>query len=61
LDPDDIMVLDGGDEVYVWVGTGSTDEEKTKSLDMAKVIEKIEKPRRNFIDFPSGIHLDRPN
>lgn len=37
LDPDDIMVLDGGDEVYVWIGTGSTDEEKAKSFDMAKV------------------------
>lgn len=37
LDPDDIMVLDGGDEVYVWVGTGSTEEEKAKSIDMAKV------------------------
>ncbi|KAG5671064.1 hypothetical protein PVAND_001279 [Polypedilum vanderplanki] len=35
LDPDDIMVLDGGDEVYVWVGKGSTDEEKAKSIEMA--------------------------
>ena len=33
------MVLDGGDEVYVWVGQGSTDEEKAKSMDMAKVKE----------------------
>ena len=31
------MVLDGGDEVYVWEGVGSTDEEKEKSLDMALV------------------------
>jgi gelsolin len=37
LDPDDIMVLDGGDEVYVWIGQGSTDEEKAKSNEMAKV------------------------
>jgi gelsolin len=37
LDPDDIMVLDGGDEIYVWVGTGSTDEEKAKSSEMAMV------------------------
>lgn len=29
--------LDGGDEVYVWIGQGSTDEEKAKSLDMAMV------------------------
>lgn len=37
LDPDDIMVLDGGDEIYVWVGSGSTEEEKKKSKDMAIV------------------------
>ncbi|GAB0094218.1 Gelsolin [Sergentomyia squamirostris] len=36
LDVDDIMVLDGGDEVYVWEGNGSTDEEKEKAMDMAK-------------------------
>ena len=30
------MVLDGGDEIYVWIGNGSDDEEKAKSLDMAK-------------------------
>lgn len=37
LDVDDIMVVDGGDEVYVWEGKGATDEEKEKSLEMAKV------------------------
>uniref|UniRef100_A0A1B0GQK7 Gelsolin-like domain-containing protein n=1 Tax=Phlebotomus papatasi TaxID=29031 RepID=A0A1B0GQK7_PHLPP len=37
LDQDDIMVLDGGDEVYVWEGNGSTEEEKEKAMDMAKV------------------------
>ena len=37
LEPDDVMVLDGGDEVYIWVGQGSTEEEKERSLDMAKV------------------------
>lgn len=37
LDSDDIMVLDGGDEVYVWIGAGSTEEEKKKSNEMAKV------------------------
>lgn len=40
LEPDDIMVLDGGDEVYVWVGSGSTEEEKQKSSEMAKVRRK---------------------
>lgn len=37
LDEDDIMVLDGGDEVYVWVGNKSTAEEKEKSIEMARV------------------------
>lgn len=37
LNVDDIMVLDGGDEVYVWEGEGSTQEEKDKSIEMAYV------------------------
>ena len=37
LDADDIMVLDGGDEVYIWEGHGSTQEEKDKSVEMAYV------------------------
>lgn len=36
MDSDDVMVLDGGDEVYAWIGSGSDEEEKAKSLDMAK-------------------------
>uniref|UniRef100_U5ETK7 Putative gelsolin n=1 Tax=Corethrella appendiculata TaxID=1370023 RepID=U5ETK7_9DIPT len=36
LNVDDIMVLDGGDEIYVWIGSGSDDEEKAKAIDMAK-------------------------
>lgn len=37
LDEDDIMILDGGDEVYVWEGKGSSAEEKEKSLEVANV------------------------
>lgn len=37
LNVDDIMVLDGGDEVYIWIGTGSTEEEKKKAEEMAMV------------------------
>lgn len=37
LEVDDIMVLDGGDEVYVWEGEGSTEEEREKAIDMAEV------------------------
>lgn len=35
---DDIMVLDGGDEVYIWVGVGSTALEREKAEEMAMVI-----------------------
>lgn len=37
MDADDIMILDGGDEVYVWEGAGSTTEEKEKSLEVGNV------------------------
>lgn len=37
LDQDDIMILDGGDEVYVWEGVGSSPDEKKKSLEVAHV------------------------
>lgn len=37
LDEDDVMLLDGGDEVYAWLGNGTTDEEKEKAMYMAKV------------------------
>ncbi|XP_058053795.1 gelsolin [Anopheles bellator] len=36
LNVDDVMVLDGGDEIYCWVGNGATEEERTKSTDMAR-------------------------
>uniref|UniRef100_A0A182N393 Gelsolin-like domain-containing protein n=1 Tax=Anopheles dirus TaxID=7168 RepID=A0A182N393_9DIPT len=36
LNVDDVMVLDGGDEVYCWIGNGATEEERSKSIDMAR-------------------------
>jgi hypothetical protein len=36
LDPDDVMILDTGDEVYVWAGRGASNEEKKKSLNMVE-------------------------
>jgi len=36
LDADDVMILDTGDEVYVWVGNGASDEEKKKSLSLVE-------------------------
>lgn len=37
LDEDDIMVLDAGDEIYVWEGKRSEPEEKQKAIDMVYV------------------------
>lgn len=37
LDMDDVMLMDAGDEIYMWVGSGATADENGKILDMAKV------------------------
>lgn len=37
LDEDDVMILDGGDEIYVWEGKDSTHEERRKSIEVAHV------------------------
>jgi len=36
LNSDDVMVLDSGDVVYVWLGEGASDEEKTTSWQLAQ-------------------------
>lgn len=55
MDVDDIMVLDGGDEIYVWEGDGSTEEEKAKSLEMANVIRKHIKALKRINKFKKKI------
>ncbi|XP_058829411.1 gelsolin, cytoplasmic isoform X1 [Topomyia yanbarensis] len=47
LNVDDVMVLDGGDEIYVWIGNGATEEERTKSIDMAKQYIRTDPSERN--------------
>ncbi|KAK7862831.1 hypothetical protein R5R35_000849 [Gryllus longicercus] len=47
LDEDDIMVLDSGDEVYVWVGDKSTTEERKLGLKMAQEYLKSDPTDRN--------------
>lgn len=37
LEEDDIMVLDAGDEIYVWEGRYSEPEEKRKTLELVHV------------------------
>lgn len=49
LDVDDIMIIDGGDEIYLWEGKGTTDEEKEKSIEMAKV--QIGRSSNRFMSF----------
>lgn len=34
---DDIMILDTGNELYLWVGKEATEEEKQSSLKLAQV------------------------
>jgi len=36
LDDNDVFILDSYTEVYVWIGSGSTEEEKRKGLDIAQ-------------------------
>lgn len=37
LDDDDVMILDAGDEVYMWEGIDSDEEERRQSLKVAHV------------------------
>ncbi|KAM8706914.1 hypothetical protein ACLKA7_011075 [Drosophila subpalustris] len=48
LDTDDIMLLDAGDEIYMWVGSGATADENAKILDMVKRYIKSEPTARTM-------------
>lgn len=37
LDEDDIMLIDGGDELYLWEGRKASEEERRRSIEMAQV------------------------
>ncbi|XP_068156937.1 gelsolin isoform X1 [Drosophila tropicalis] len=56
LDTDDVMLLDAGDEIYLWVGSGATAEENSKILDMAKRYIKLE-PTSRTIDTVSIVRV----
>ncbi|KAH8358611.1 hypothetical protein KR093_001252, partial [Drosophila rubida] len=48
LDTDDVMLLDAGDEIYLWVGSGASAEENAKILDMVKRYIKVEPTDRTM-------------
>ena len=35
---DDVMILDSGAEIYVWIGNDATEKERKESLKLAEVI-----------------------
>ena len=35
------MIMDSGDEIYVWVGSGAQPEEKAQGLAIAQVISSL--------------------
>ena len=41
LNEDDVMILDTGDEVYVWVGAGASEEENTRCWQLAQVGRRL--------------------
>ncbi|XP_070852368.1 gelsolin isoform X2 [Drosophila suzukii] len=48
LDSDDVMLLDGGDEIYLWVGSGASVDENERILDMAKHYIRLEPTARSI-------------
>lgn len=48
LNEDDVMVLDSGDEVYIWVGQGADDVEKEKGFAMAENYIKSDPTERSL-------------
>lgn len=60
LDVDDIMLLDAGDEIYMWVGSGASVEENAKILQMARKYIKQE-PTDRTVDTVSVIRIVQGN
>jgi len=44
---DDVMILDSGDEIYVWIGNEASDDEKKKGLGVAKKYLDLDPTHRN--------------
>lgn len=48
LDSDDVMILDSGDEVYIWIGKESNSEERSKVFQLAEDYIKADPTERNL-------------
>uniref|UniRef100_A0A1B0BZ83 Gelsolin-like domain-containing protein n=1 Tax=Glossina palpalis gambiensis TaxID=67801 RepID=A0A1B0BZ83_9MUSC len=58
LDFDDVMLLDTGDEIYLWVGSGASAEENGRILDIAKKYIAFE-PTDRTIDTVTVIRISQ--
>ncbi|CAB3374990.1 Hypothetical predicted protein [Cloeon dipterum] len=47
LNQDDVMVLDSGDEIYIWIGQDSSKSEQEQSMKMAEAYLKTDPTDRN--------------
>lgn len=66
LASEDVMMLDSGDEVYIWIGSEATNEEKEKALQLAEVSKYSQLPKHlkwtnEVLFFLAGLHLHRPD
>jgi hypothetical protein len=42
------MMLDSGAEIYIWIGDEASNEEKEKSVQLAKVVKMRERERQEY-------------
>ncbi|XP_036323482.1 gelsolin-like [Rhagoletis pomonella] len=60
LDPNDIMLLDGGDEIYMWVGAAASAEENGRLLELVEKYIKDE-PTERTIDTITVVRIVQGN
>ncbi|XP_053946203.1 gelsolin [Anastrepha ludens] len=60
LDPNDVMLLDAGDEIYMWVGSGATAEDNGMMLEVVEKYIKAE-PTERTIDTVTVIRIVQGN
>lgn len=59
LNEDDVMILDAGTVVYLWVGNGATDDEKSKTFDAAqRYLHKVDRDDTVIVAIEQGEEPD---